>query len=159
MRSKRRVDWGGQSLDELTRADVTLASNGLDLHAELVQAVRQPSASIPMPIRIRGTGRIETLAETLGPWLPPELHSSSGGFSLTARAEVSTLTQRLTSAAIELTQPKVAYGSRYFSQPSVKVHFDGDYLWPANDFQARSLTIAGDAFSVAAQGEATRGQG
>ncbi len=147
--------WGGQSLVELTRADVSLASNGLDLRGELVQAVHQPSASIPMPIRIRGTGRIETLAETLGPWLPPELHSTSGGFSLTARAEVSTLTQRLTSAAIELTQPKVAYADRSFSQPSVKVHFDGDYLWPSNDFRARSLTIAGEAFSVAAQGDAT----
>ena len=150
--------WAGQSLAELTRADVTLASNGLDLRGELIQSVRQPSASIPMPIRIRGTGRIETLAETLGPWLPPELHSSSGGFSLTASAEVSTHTQRLTGATIELTQPKVAYGSRYFGQPNVKVHFDGDYLWPANDFQAQSLTIESEAFTLAAQGEATSGK-
>ena len=148
--------WGGQSLAELTRADVQLSSNGLDLHAELVQAVRQPSASVPMPIRVRGTGRIETLAETLGPWLPPELHDSSGGFSMTARGEVSTHSQRLTSAAIELTEPRMAYGDRFFSQPAVKVHFDGDFVLPANDFQTRSLTIAGEAFSVAALGEATR---
>lgn len=147
--------WGGQSLDELTRADVTLASNGWDLHAELVQAVRRPSLALPMPVRIRGTGRMETVAETLGPWLPAELHNVSGGFSISARGEVSTATQRLTSAALELTQPKAAYGSRFFTQPRIKVHFDGDYVLPSGDFDARSLTIAGDAFSVAAQGESS----
>jgi translocation and assembly module TamB len=146
--------WGGQTLDELTRADVTLASHGLDIQAELDRPVRQPSTSVPLPIRIRGNGRIETLAETLGPWLPPELRSAEGGFNMSARAEVSTKMTRLTSAAIELTAPRIVYADRFFSQPGVKVHFAGDYSWPSQDLIAESFTIAGDAFSMAAKGTA-----
>ncbi len=147
--------WGGDSLEELTRADVTLATTGLDLHAELVQAVRKPSASIPMPIRVVGSGRVDTLLEVLGPWLPPEIHDGAGTFRANARADVSTISARLTDAAIELTDTKIAYVDRYFSQSKVKVNFGGEYAWPSNDFHARTLTVAGDAFSVAAQGSAT----
>lgn len=144
--------WGGDSLEELTRADVTLATTGLDLHAELVQAVRNPSASIPMPIRIVGNGRVDTLLEVFGPWLPPEIHDGAGSFRGNARADVSTIAARLTDAAIDLTDTKIAYVDRYFSQSKVKVNFGGEYAWPSNDIRARTLTIAGDAFSVAAQG-------
>ncbi len=145
--------WGGESLDELTRAKITLGSSGLDLQAELVNPVPRPSAIVPMPIQIRGSGRIETLVDALGPWLPTPIHSASGGFTLNAVAEASTLTTRLTNAALELTQPRIAYGERHFSQPAVKVHFDGDYALPSNALQARSITVAGDAFSMAAKGD------
>ncbi len=150
--------WGGQSLEELTRAEVTLASSGLDLQAELVQPVRRPSATVPMPIRVRGNGRLETLAEAVGPWLPPDLHSFAGGFVLNANADVSTQKSQLTNLAIELTEPRIAHQERYFSQPSIKIHFDGDYQWPSHDLQARSFTVLGDAFSVAAKGEANADQ-
>jgi hypothetical protein len=147
--------WGGQSLEELSSASLTLASSGLDVQAELVEPVASPAASVWMPVRVQGQGRIETLAETLGPWLPAEIHDCSGGFALHARADVSASAMRLTSAALELTEPRVAYAQRYFSQPAVKVHFDGDYHWPSQDLQARSLTVVGDAFSMAAKGDAT----
>ncbi len=150
--------WGGDSLEELTRADLSVATNGLDLRAELVQAVRRPSSTVPMPVRLFGSGRVDTLLETLGPWLPPELHDGAGSFEANARAEVSTLAARLTAATIELTEPKIAYADRYFSQPQVKILFDGQYAWPANDLLARSMTIAGDAFSLAAQGNASAEQ-
>ncbi len=150
--------WGGDSLDELTRADLSLATSGLDLKAELVQAVRRPSATVPLPIRIVGSGRVDTLLETFGPWLPPELHDGSGSFQANARAEVSTLTARLTSAAIDLTNPKIAYADRFFGQPQVKIKFDGHYAWPSNDMLAKSMTVSGDAFTMAAQGNASAEQ-
>ena len=131
--------WGGQSLDELTSADVTLASNGLDIQGKLDRPVRNPSTSIPLPIRISGKGRIETLAETLGPWLPSDLRSAEGSFDLSARGEVSTKSTRLTTAAVELTSPRIVYADRFFSQPNVKVHFAGDYSWPAQDLTAKSF--------------------
>lgn len=144
--------WGGKTLQELSRAKITLNSNGMDLQAELAGVVRQPSLSVPMPIQIRGDGRIETLLDTLGPWLPAELHDGAGSFSIRADAEASTVTTRLTTATIDLTQPRLAYGQRYFSQPKVRVVFDGDYMWPTNELQAKTFTIAGDAFSMAAKG-------
>ncbi len=144
--------WGNQSLDLLSEAKISLNSNGLDLNAELIQPVPQPTTSGSMPFRIHGTGRLETLQETFGPWLPESLHDASGGFTLNAAAELSSTNARLTTAAIELTHPRVAYGSRQFTQPNVKIHFDGDYRWPDGRLESRSFTLAGDAFSAAAKG-------
>ncbi|MFK8113281.1 MAG: hypothetical protein AB8B91_13820, partial [Rubripirellula sp.] len=151
--------WGGQSLEELTSASVSLTSQGMQLSAELAESVRQPSVSVPMPIRIHGDGQIVSLLETLSPWLPAELHDAEGNFRMSAQAEASSVTSRLTSATIELTQPRLAYGQRYFSQPSAKILFDGVYTWPTQELQARSFTIAADAFSLAAQGKVTPGAG
>jgi translocation and assembly module TamB len=150
--------WGGESLQELTRADVSLSTNGLDLNAELVQAVPNPSSNVPLPIRIVGNGRIDTLLEMLGPWLPSEIHDGAGSFRGDARAEVSTQSVRLTDASIDLTDPKIAYADRYFSQSKVKVNFGGDYSLPASDILARTLTVAGDAFSISAVGNASAEQ-
>ncbi len=147
--------WAEHSLDELTEANVTLVSNGLNIRADLVQAVSQPSQSVPFPVRLQGSGRVETLAETLSPWMPKEVHDAEGGFTITAHGELSTAAGRLTSAAIELTTPRIAYSDRYFSQPNVKLHFDGEYSWPKGDFRSQSLTVLGDAFSAAAQGVVT----
>ncbi len=147
--------WGGDALQELTSADVSLATSGLDLRAELTHAVRNPSTTVPMPIRIVGNGRIDTLLETLGPWLPAEIHDGAGSFQADARAEVSTLAARLTDVAINLTDPKIAYADRYFSQPRTKIDFEGEYAWPSNDILARTMTVASDAFSLAAQGSMT----
>ncbi len=146
--------WGGRSLDELTEANVRLASTGLDLRADLTAPVRRPSSEVPMPVRIQGDGRLETLAETIAPWLPEEIHDAEGGFSITARGQFSSAAGRVDSAAIELTSPRIAYRERYYSQPELKLFFDGRLDLPSGDFQSQSLTVASDAFSFAARGTA-----
>ncbi|WP_146398058.1 hypothetical protein [Planctomycetes bacterium CA13] len=149
--------WNGQNLDLLSVANAKLSSAGLNIRAELVQGIRNPSTKTALPIRIQGEGRLETLAGTLGPWLPKNLHDIDGGFTMNARAEVSVASGigRLTAATTELTQPRVAYGDRYFSQPNVRMQFDGEYDWTSSDMQCRSMTVTGDAFSAAVQGEIT----
>jgi hypothetical protein len=144
--------WGSDSLAELTRAEISLATTGLNLHAELVDPVRQPSSSVPLPIQVVGSGRVDTCFEIFGPWLPANMHDAAGTFQATARADVTTTSARLTTATIDLVDAKIASADRYFSQPNLKVNFDGAYQWPANKGLARSMTIAGDAVSVAAQG-------
>lgn len=146
--------WGGQSLEELTQASVTLSGTGFRFGADLVQPVANPSAKSPLPIRIQGDGRVETLAETLSPWLPEQIRDAEGGFTLNARGDVSTIAQSIRSAAIELKTPRVAYGGRHFSQPQLKILFNGDASWPAGSLRADSLTIASDAFSAAVRGVA-----
>ncbi|NND96363.1 MAG: hypothetical protein HKN47_03420 [Pirellulaceae bacterium] len=147
--------WGGQSLDELTQAKLSVKGTDLNLDAELTRPVPQPSTTTPLPIRLDGNGRVETLAETLMPWLPTDLHDAAGYFDLHSRGECSTIAARLQNATLELTDPKIGYGDRWFSQPKVKVHFDGDYQWPSGDFESRSLTVAGDAVSMALKGQAS----
>ncbi|MCG8649345.1 MAG: hypothetical protein MI861_05910, partial [Pirellulales bacterium] len=148
--------WGGHSLDELSSAAVTLVTQGMDIRAELLQPVRQPSAQVPIPIRIQGSGRVETLAETLAPWMPTQLHDAEGGFNLSVRGDVSAGQNRLKVAAIELTNPRFAYGNRHFSQPSVKVLFNGEYAWPEGDFRSESLTVEADALTAAVRGVASQ---
>ncbi len=146
--------WGGQSLDELSSANVSLVSSGLDLQAELIEAVRQPDTGVPMPIRFQGTGRMETLAEAIGPWLPNDFAKLQGGFQLTARAEVATTRTRLTNASLVLTEPSMFYANRHFNQSKMEVEFDGVYLWPNQDFEANDLTVSGNAFSLRVAGKA-----
>ncbi len=147
--------WGGKSLDQLSKANITLSSTGLDFHLDLLQPVDQPSSQLPFPVRLEGSGRIESLVETLSPWLPKQIRDAEGGFTISARGEASAIAGCVTNAAIELTEPRIAYANRYFRQPSVKLLFDGDYQWPSADFKAQSLTIAGDAFSAVVQGVAS----
>ena len=146
--------WENQTLNELTKIAVQVSSRGMDFNAELVEPMSDPSTKQSLPIHIHAEGRIETLTEIMASWLPVEIHDLSGGFIANASAQVGFEETRITTAAIELSQPKVAYRDRYFQQPNVKIHFDGQYVWPGNELQARSITVAGDAFSVAAKGNA-----
>ncbi|TWU45786.1 hypothetical protein Q31b_09620 [Novipirellula aureliae] len=148
--------WDGKQLDTLKIADAKLSSTGFQLRAELVQAVPGINAETSLPIRMQGEGRLEELAGTFTPWLPSDLHELDGGFHLNARGEVSTSGGRLTSLQCELSEPRLAYGSRYFSQPDLKLQFDGelDPIHSALRFQSMTMMV-GTAFSAAIQGEIT----
>ena len=144
--------WGQESLDELTEATVKLVSSGLDIKAELTKPVRDPSPESAIPIRIESQGRLESLADVVSPWLPAELHDADGGFNANVRGDISLVDVRLTSAVIELDQPRVAYGTRWFAQPNIKGHFDGSFAWPSGELDAKSMTLAGDAVSAGVRG-------
>ena len=146
--------WGQERLDELTEATVRLVSSGLDVRAELMKPVRDPSPESAVPIRIESKGRLESLADATDAWLPAELHDADGGFVANVRGDVSMIGGRLTSAVIELDQPRIAYGTRYFAQPNIKVHFDGSLAWPSGDLDAKSMTLVGDAVSAGIRGRA-----
>ncbi|GAA5506912.1 hypothetical protein [Novipirellula caenicola] len=145
--------WQAGQIESLSVANATLSSSGLNLRAELVQGIQHPDANTRFPLRIQGDGRLEALADTLGPWLPAELHDFDGGFTMNARADISSSGGRLTGTTIELTQPRVAYADRYFSQPEIKLHFSGDYDWTNSSLDCRSLTVVGNAVSAAIEGE------
>lgn len=147
--------WGGQSLDELSSASVTVTTGGLDARAKLLNSVANPQATTPMPVAIEAVGRLETLAELLGPWMPAELTEATGGFTLDAGAEVSTGDSRLTRATLALTQPRVTYTGTTLTQPAVEVVFAGEAVYPATTIRAETLTVAGEAFSAAAKGTAS----
>jgi len=144
--------WGDKQLDELTQASLKFISSGMDLRAQLTKPVKHPTSESAMPVRITGNGRLESLAEIAHAWLPPEIHDADGDFTLDLQADVSTLTKRLTSANIELTQARVGYGTRWFAQPQLKLIFDGSWAWPSGDFEAKTLTLAGEAVSAGLRG-------
>lgn len=148
--------WGGESLQELSEASVTFVSSGLDFSADLLRSVARPSPQTPLPLRLQGNGRLETLAETLAPWMPPQLQHVEGGFTINARGAFTSEQQSIQLAAIELKMPRVGYANRYFSQPHVKIHFDGRLTLPAGEFDAKSMTIISDAFTAAVRGVASR---
>jgi len=108
-----------------------------------------------MPVRLRGTGRMETLTEAIGPWLPRDFADLAGGFQLNAQAEVASSSSRLTNASLVLTEPSIHYANRHFSQSKMEVVFDGMYQWPSNDLEAKDLTVSGNAFSMRVAGKST----
>ncbi len=147
--------WDGKRLAELSKADVTLSSTGVNLQAELVAPVRTPSTDTLMPLQIRGTGRVEALAEMLGPWMPTDLHDCEGGFNLLATCDASAASGRITKLDLKLLDPRAGYQDRYFSQPDLQIAFDGSYAWPSGDFVSRSCTIQGNALTAAVKGGST----
>ncbi len=148
--------WNNGQLDSISLASAKLSSTGLDLRADLVKGIENLNSNSVFPIQIKGSGRLENLADTLGPWLPAELHDFDGGFSLNARGEMSPSGEgKIRGGTIELAEPRIAYADQFFSQPNIKIQFDGDYDWIKSELLCRSLTIAGDAISAAVKGEMT----
>ena len=145
--------WHKKTLQELTRTSVVINSLGLDLNATLAQPITDLSLDSQLPFTMTAEGRLDTLEGVLDPWIPQPIHQLSGEFSADAKAVVGLHQTTFTNGAIELTKPEFNYETRRFQQPLVKIQFDGNYDWPANDMQARSLTVVGDAFSLAAQGK------
>ena len=147
--------WIDQSLKELSKASVVINSVGLDIEATLTEPMTELSRKATLPVLIVAEGRLDTMEGILSPWLPANINNLSGKFSMDAHAAVGLSETVVTSTAIELNAPKLNYGSRNLHQPLVKIHFDGNYRWPTNALQARSITVVGDALSLAAKGNAT----
>jgi hypothetical protein len=57
--------------------------------ATLVAAVARPTTETALPLHISSRGRLEVLAEFLGPWMPTSLHSLQGGYDARTEALVS----------------------------------------------------------------------
>ena len=147
--------WAGQSLQQLTRASVSVQETRQRWTAELMQNVQQPSLSTLMPLRITGSGRLAALADLVGPWLPAELEELDGGFKADMQADVAAHSGRLRRAAIDLDAPHGRWNQRNFAQPFLKIDFDGLWAWPSGDLMSKTFTVSGDAVSLAAQGEWT----
>ncbi|KAA5541876.1 hypothetical protein FYK55_16895 [Roseiconus nitratireducens] len=146
--------WRGQSLQELTSADVTLHSTGVLAKAALVEPVQNPSADSMYAVRLSGDGRLENLAESLRPWLPESIRDAEGRIVGSATGQISRSKGSLSRADFDLYQPRIAYADQWFSQPNVTVHFQGVLDWPSGSLAAQDLTVVGEALSLAVQGDA-----
>ena len=146
--------WQNGGIRELTQTHMAISSRGLNIDATLDGSVDGLSRNVKLPFNIQTNGRLETVEGILKPWMPQKLDQLSGEFSGDFRASIGLNQATVTSGAIELTEPGLYYNAREFQQPLVKIQFDGNYNWPANTVQARSMTLVGNAFSFAAQGTA-----
>ncbi len=144
--------WHQNTLRELTRTNLIINSLGLDLNATLAGPVNELSQDSHLPFTLKAEGRLDTMEGILAPWIPEDINQLAGTFSAEGKALVGLNQTTVTSSALELTGPSFNYKKQRFQQPLVKIQFDGNYNWPANALSARSITIAGDAFSLAGQG-------
>ncbi|WP_404310624.1 hypothetical protein [Neorhodopirellula lusitana] len=150
--------WTGQgnrwSLEELTRGGMHLEGDGLRADVDLVQRVPRLSRTEMIPLKVRGQGRIETIAELARPWLPESLVDCRGGLDFTARAAVNgngdVVLQTVDSQVSAL---RVPVADRDWQQELVKIHFNGKAFWPQSEVVIQSMTVTGDAISAAIQGE------
>lgn len=146
--------WGGNSLEELTTANVALSSDGMNLTAQLIGAVNSPSRLKPLPIRIQGNGPIRRLIDMLRPWLPASVQQSNGSFDIDAHVEISATTARLTSLEIETQNARIEVANRSFEQlQRLRLLFDGDYGLPSGDLKIRNATLQGQSISAAMTGD------
>ena len=148
--------WNGRSLQQLSFADVGIRSGGVVLRAELMSPVSKPSADSQYLVRLETDGRLENLSESLRPWLPTTLGSAEGRLTGSAIAKISRAGGSLSKADFVVTQPRLNYANRWYSQPKVTVKFDGILDWPSGNLAAQELTLQGDALTFAVRGEASR---
>ncbi|CAN0487604.1 unnamed protein product, partial [Hapterophycus canaliculatus] len=107
-----------------------------------------------IPLRMRGQGRLESIIEMASPWMPLSVIGSRGGLNFTARASFNGNGEMdLQTVDGQLTALRVPMSDREWKQEIVKLHFDGQALWPREEIVIRSATMTGDAVSAAVQGE------
>lgn len=147
--------WANGALSELRSMEVSVAMTGMEATANVTSPVANPSSQTPLPIRITSRGRVEALAALLGPYLPESIHTLQGGYVADAVAQVAMASGEITSAKLQLEEPRLGYAEQLFVQPQLIVDFDGKYAWPAGTLDANKLTIVGDALSAAIQGNMT----
>ncbi len=136
--------WDGAALRELTAAEISLRSSALEADAVLLASITEPTLATAMPLRLSGRGRLEVLAEFLSPWLPTTLHSLNGGFSGQAEAVVGLAGGELTTAQIELQEPRGGWNDRLFAQRELAIDFRGNLQWPSGNLVAQSLRVVGE---------------
>lgn len=145
----------GTQLVELTAAGVSLRSNSLEADATLVAAVARPTTETALPLHISSRGRLEVLAEFLGPWMPTSLHSLQGGYDARTEALVSLAGGQLSAATLRLEEPRGGWNDQYLAQHQLGVDFDGTFEWPSQNLIAKSLTITSESVSAVAKGQLT----
>ena len=142
------------SLEELSSGQLTANGDGVRAEVVLAEAVDRLDATTELPLRVRCQGQLRSLIDILGPWVPASMRSTRGGFEVAARVDM-TGDQRLQLNALDgqLTGLGLVIDQKRYTQELVKLHFDGRADWPTGDVVIRSLSVAGDAASAAAQGE------
>ncbi len=145
--------WSGETLEELSGTNLSVKTNGLSFQADLTHTVPNPTLTEQLPFRITGNGRLETLTEIAGPWLPSDLQRTQGAFDVVAWANLSTVSGRITKANLNLTEPRIAYQGTLVAQRSVRCDFDGSYDWPSGDLHSQTSNLTTDAVQLKVVGD------
>lgn len=144
--------WSAGELQELTAAELSIRSESIEIDASLIASVAKPSAQTLWPLRVNGRGRMEVLAQFLGPWMPESMHSLAGGFVGNADLVVGLISGEINGASLKVVQPRLGWDDRLLTQSEIAIDFDGQYAWPSGVLRARSITVAGESISGAAKG-------
>lgn len=145
----------GTQLVELSAAGVSLRSNSLEADAMLTAAVARPTTDSALPLRISSRGRLEVLAEFLGPWMPASLHSLQGGYEARTDTLIGLAGGQLSTATLRLEEPRGGWNDQYLAQHQLGVDFDGTFEWPSQKLIAKSLTLTSESVSAVAKGQLT----
>ncbi|WP_149497414.1 hypothetical protein [Roseiconus lacunae] len=148
-------NWKDNQLEQLSHADFSLGSGGVQIDVSLLDPVYQPTKNAVFPIKVEVDGRLENLSESLGPWLPPELASAEGRVTGTAVASVHENGGTISKADFEFLQPRINYGDQWFSQPQLTLRFEGACDLPEGTIATKSSGIVGEAISIGITGEIT----
>ncbi|WP_148080379.1 AsmA family protein [Roseimaritima ulvae] len=147
--------WAGDTLAELNQLAATMRGDGQTWEATLLSPVREPAAGNPLPLKIKGRGSCLALVDLVQPWMPAELHSIDGSFASEWTAQVTRNGGRLTAAAIDLERPRGAWNQQLFTQPYMKIRFGGDCDLTAGSIVVDTLTVEGEAVTLAVTGRSS----
>ena len=148
--------WNGRRLEQLSSANVSLASGGVVMSAQLTEAVESPTTQSLFPLRMEIDGRLENLSESLRPWLPEDLMTAEGRLTGYANAHLGLSRGSLSKIDVLVQGPRIHLARRWFTQSSLEFKFDGVAAWPSGNLAIEESTIVGESISLKIRGEASR---
>lgn len=149
--------WGGDSLERLDRSTLKLSDPAQSWTVQLVEPVNRPGAATVLPLRVSGGGNLDALVNLLGPWMPDTLAATGGTIEADLRVDAAVRSGRLHHAEIAMRDVTAVFERRRYDQNSIKIAFDGAYDWPSGDLVANTMSLSGNAVSLAVQGEMVGG--
>lgn len=147
--------WDEGRLTELASGEVTLRAPSLRVDLALLQPLGSPSLQDALPLRVIGSGRLESLTTLVGPWLPDPLSGVQGGFQATFEGNFARQSSELQLAQVALDEPQIHWGGHLYRQPQLQIDFTGRLRWPDFQLTTPSLSLTGSSLAMAIKGDAS----
>ncbi|WP_164100922.1 hypothetical protein [Candidatus Laterigemmans baculatus] len=149
--------WGGDALERLDRSTLKLSDPAQSWTVQLIEPVDRPGPATVLPLRVQGGGNLDALVNLLGPWMPESLSATGGTIEADLRVDAAVRSGRLHRGEIAMRDVTAVFERRRYDQSSIKIEFDGAYDWPSGDLVAKTMSLSGNAVSLAVQGEMVGG--
>lgn len=135
-----------------SKAKLSLGGDELVVRAELTSP--DQTGVLSLPWQIDAEGRIANVARLLSHWMPEKVRGLDGRMQANLCGNLSPTACRLEHASINFSQPRFAYGQYLIERQKMDVRFEGQWEWPTETLNVKSMTIDSDIFAVDVRGVA-----
>jgi translocation and assembly module TamB len=144
-----------QTLSRLDAVKINVEGKDIRLDAELIDAIDRPSTDKPMPIKFALVTDASIAKDLMGPSFPTSITSLDGTINASGVCEVSSVGAVLGNSNLQWRDASLVGDFGAFAQSIIETKFEGQLSLPDATGRIDLLTVASEAFSLAAAGTRT----